>query len=262
MAKKDFININAPIESVGGLHLSDTIDVNAPVPSLQALPQNAVVHGLALGQLGLKVGVSGFSVGNYGVYASSEQSIGLFATGTELAAEFDGSVLIHGNLDLRGTTSVSGDLHTRGNHIVDGDIQLAGADYAEDFDVVDAVAAAPGTVMVLDDDGFLRESASAYDRRVAGVVSGAGRYQPAVILDRQPQATGARRPLALMGKVYCKVDATAAPVAVGDLLTTSPTPGHAMKAGDPAQAFGAVIGKALRPLSEGTGLVPILVALQ
>jgi hypothetical protein len=65
-----------------------------------------------------------------------------------------------------------------------------------------------------------------------------------------------------MGKVYCKVDATDAAIAVGDLLTTSRTPGHAMKAEDPVRAFGAVIGKALRPLSGGLGLVPVLVALQ
>jgi hypothetical protein len=62
--------------------------------------------------------------------------------------------------------------------------------------------------------------------------------------------------------VYCKVDAQYSPIEVGDLLTTSPTPGHAMKADDPLKAFGTVIGKALRPLSEGQGLIPILIALQ
>ena len=65
-----------------------------------------------------------------------------------------------------------------------------------------------------------------------------------------------------MGKVYCKVDAQYAPIEVGDLLTTSPTLGHAMKAEDPWKAFGAVLGKALRPLAAGQGLIPILIALQ
>jgi hypothetical protein len=46
------------------------------------------------------------------------------------------------------------------------------------------------------------------------------------------------------------------------MLTTSPTPGHAMKAIDPLKAFGSVIGKALRPLDSGQGLMPILVNLQ
>ena len=65
-----------------------------------------------------------------------------------------------------------------------------------------------------------------------------------------------------MGKVYCKVDAEPSPLEVGDLLTTSTTPGHAMKADDPTRAFGAIIGKALLPLKSGRGLIPILIALQ
>jgi hypothetical protein len=69
-------------------------------------------------------------------------------------------------------------------------------------------------------------------------------------------------PIALVGKVFCKVDADHSPVEIGDLLTTSPTLGHAMKVCDPIKAFGAVIGKALRPLRGGQGLIPILVALQ
>jgi hypothetical protein len=58
------------------------------------------------------------------------------------------------------------------------------------------------------------------------------------------------------------VDAQYSSIDVGDLLTTSPTPGHAMKASDPLRAFGAVIGKALRPLGSGRGLIPILIALR
>ena len=68
--------------------------------------------------------------------------------------------------------------------------------------------------------------------------------------------------MALVGKVYCKVDASFAAIEVGDLLTTSPTAGHAMKALEPLKALGAVIGKALRPLKLGKELIPILVALR
>ena len=64
------------------------------------------------------------------------------------------------------------------------------------------------------------------------------------------------------GRTYCRVDASYNAIDVGDLLTTSPTPGHAMKANDPARAFGAVIGKALRPLRRESDLIPILVSLQ
>ena len=61
---------------------------------------------------------------------------------------------------------------------------------------------------------------------------------------------------------YCKVDASKGPVEIGDLLTTSATEGHAMKASDHRRAFGAVIGKALAPLATGRALIPVLVALQ
>ena len=148
-----------------------------------------------------------------------------------------------------------------GDVIVTGDIQLPNADCAEDFDVVSNETIEPGTVMVLDDHGALSQCRRAYDRRVAGVVSGAGDYKPGIVLDRNKSA-GPRQPIALMGKVFCMVDATHGAIEVGDMLTTSSTPGHAMKADDQSQAFGAVIGKALRPFPEGLGLVPILVALQ
>jgi hypothetical protein len=35
-----------------------------------------------------------------------------------------------------------------------------------------------------------------------------------------------------------------------------------MKAAEPAKSFGSVIGKALRPLNAGQGLIPILISLQ
>lgn len=151
--------------------------------------------------------------------------------------------------------------HFNGNVIVTGDIQLPNADCAEDFDVMDGEAVEPGTVLVLTDDERLRPSERAYDRCVAGVVSGAGTYRPGIVLDRQHARPG-RRPVALLGKVYCMVDARYGAIAVGDLLTTSPTVGHAMKAADPRRAFGAVLGKALRPMPSGRGLLPILIALQ
>ncbi|MFC5060411.1 hypothetical protein [Saccharothrix xinjiangensis] len=142
-----------------------------------------------------------------------------------------------------------------------GDIILQNADCAEDFDIADGAEAEPGTVMVLDEQGSLRPSARAYDSAVVGVVAGAGDFRPGIVLDRTPSSRR-RAPLSMVGKAYCMVDATTSAIAVGDLLASSDRPGHAMKAGDPARAFGAVLGKALRPLGEGTGLIPILVALQ
>jgi hypothetical protein len=154
-----------------------------------------------------------------------------------------------------------GDVHVTNNILVDGDIRLANADCAEDFDICEAALAEPGTVMVLGENGKLQQSHKAYDKRVVGVVSGAGEYKPGIVLDKQP-SEGNRQPIALLGKVFCKVDAGHGAIEIGDLLTTSPTPGHAMKADDPLKAFGTVIGKALRPLTAGQGLIPILIALQ
>ena len=61
---------------------------------------------------------------------------------------------------------------------------------------------------------------------------------------------------------HCKVDADIAPIEVGDLLTTSPTKGHAQKAIDPSKATGAIIGKALGSLKTGKGKIPVMVMLQ
>jgi hypothetical protein len=140
-----------------------------------------------------------------------------------------------------------------------GDIILQNADCAEEFDVGEL--AEPGSTMVIGGDGKLRQSVEAYDRTVAGVVSGLGDLRPGIVLGRKPSASQ-RLALAIVGKVHCKVDATHQPIQVGDLLTTSTRIGHAMKASDPGRAFGAVLGKALGPHHGGLGVIPVLVALQ
>jgi len=172
------------------------------------------------------------------------------------AGFFEGAVWVRDNI------GVGKDLEVFGNITVHGDISLTSADCTEDFEiVVDECAAMPGTVMVLADEGALRQSSSEYDRRVAGVISGAGDYKPAIKLDRRESGV-ARVPVAMIGKVFCKVDADFGAIEAGDLLTTSGSAGYAMKAADPSRAFGAVLGKALRAHGSGKGLIPILVTLQ
>ncbi len=184
-----------------------------------------------------------------GVSANNDAGgFGLWAKATT-AGYFEGNVQMIGDATVTGTLSVG------------GDVILEGADCAEEFDLRDAVDLDPGTVVVLDDNGSLEASSHSYDRKVAGVISGAGDFRPGMILDRRANCHN-RAPIALIGKAFCKVDAAYGAVEVGDLLTTSPTNGHAMKAVDPAQAFGAVIGKALRPLRSGQAMLPILIALQ
>jgi hypothetical protein len=169
-------------------------------------------------------------------------------------------VLRTGDLD-RVVVDNRGDVFMAGTLSVAKDVVLTGADCAEHFDFVQASACEPGTVLTIGAGGALEACAQAYDKRAAGVVSGAGTYRPAIVLDKHDSDVD-RLPVALFGKVFCKVDAQHAAVEIGDLLTTSATVGHAMKASDPARAFGAVIGKALRGLPGGCGLIPILVALQ
>ena len=144
-----------------------------------------------------------------------------------------------------------------------GDIIFSNADCAEEFDTT--ALASPANVMVIGDDERFDErfavSTIPYDRRVAGVVSGAGSHRPGIVLDRR--ADDPQRPaVALAGKVYCEVDASYGPITSGDLLVSSSTPGHAMVATDPTRTPGAVLGKALRTSTEGRGLIPILVTLQ
>lgn len=142
-----------------------------------------------------------------------------------------------------------------------GDIILKNADCAEDFDVAAGEALEPGTVVMVDEDGLLRLTQGAYDRRVVGVVSGAGDKRPGIVLDRQ-SFDATRQTVALMGKVYCRVDAGASPIRAGDLLAPAAAEGHAMKAERCPEAFGAVIGKALGSLATGRGMIPMLVSLQ
>jgi hypothetical protein len=184
--------------------------------------------------------------GSIGVRGETFTGVGVEgrSLGAGLAGKFIGNVEVTGDLNMSSPTS----------DIVLGDV-------AEGFGTQDGEIIEPGTVVVLDQHGLVRPGDEAYDKKVAGVVSGAGDYRPAIVLDKQ-RSQASRLPVALMGKVCCKVDAEYSPIEVGDLLTTSQTPGHAMKAADPLKAFGSVIGKALRSLNAGQGMIPILIALQ
>jgi hypothetical protein len=228
----------------------------------------------------------GASGSNIGIIAESITSIGLRATSNDNIGVWGSSLNhegVHAETRSTGTAAmavyqknVNSDtpalyVQHEGNRVaaiflgsvvVTGDISMNNGDCAEDFKLADGCDAQPGAVMVLDDDGNLRESSHAYDTRVAGVLSGAGSFKPGIVLDRQKETQENRRPIALLGKVFCKADAQFGPIRVGDLLTTSPSPGCAMRADDPVKSCGAVIGKALRQLNAGQGLVPILITLQ
>jgi hypothetical protein len=167
--------------------------------------------------------------------------------------------------DLNFYNSTNGDvmsLKENGNLHVRVLTITGGADLAEPFKVAE-VDLAKGSVVVIDEEqpGRLRLSTEAYDTRVAGIISGANGINPGLSMSQQTVMEGGQQ-VALSGRVYVKADATAGPIKPGDLLTTSSRPGHAMKASDPSRAQGAILGKAMTPLKDGTGLVLVLVTLQ
>jgi hypothetical protein len=137
-----------------------------------------------------------------------------------------------------------------------------GCDLAEPFPM-DANTAAKGSVMIIDDEnpGRLKLSDRAYDTRVAGIVSGANGINPGISLQQEGVLEGGQN-VALTGRVYVLADATRGTIKPGDLLTTSDTPGHAMKVADSAKAQGAILGKAMSALKDGRGMVLVLVTLQ
>ena len=122
---------------------------------------------------------------------------------------------------------------------------------------------AAGTVVVLDHtrSNQVIASSRAYDTRVAGVIS----LQPGIALGES--GTG-KVLVATTGRVKIKVDASAGPIQIGDLLVTSDKEGVAKKS-EPIRVSGRLmhmpgilIGKALEPLAKGSGEILVLLSLQ
>src|SRR4029434_5191867 len=99
----------------------------------------------------------------------------------------------------------------------------------------------------------------AYNKKVAGVVSGANELPAGTILGNLPGNEDAPA-IALSGRVWGQCDASGQAIEIGDLLTPCDTRGHAMTASDAARSHGAVIGKAMTALAKGEkGMVLVLV---
>jgi len=137
-----------------------------------------------------------------------------------------------------------------------------GADLAEPFAMTEGQLP-KGSVVVIDPahPGKLKLSERTYDKRVAGVVSGANGINPGISLKQEGAMEGGQN-VALTGRVYVQADASNGAIEPGDLLMTSDTPGHAMKVTDHTRAQGAILGKAMSALNDGEGLVLVLVTLQ
>jgi hypothetical protein len=191
--------------------------------------------------------------GMIGTYSSHPLSF-ITAAGAKM------TILAGGNVGI-GTSSPSERLHVEGNVVVNGNISAKYQDLAEW--VASRHALDSGTVVILDSDiaNSVTPSTTAYDTRVAGVVS----ESPGIVLG---ESGNGKVKVATVGRVKVKVDATRNPIQIGDLLVTSGIAGIAMKSepidvsGIKLHRPGTLIGKALEPLGSGMREITVLLSLQ
>ena len=143
---------------------------------------------------------------------------------------------------------------------------MGGSDLSEYFDIdhCEHTEIIPGMVVSISPDGSgnLRLTTKAYDRTVAGVISGANGVRTGLMMGQESSIAHGDTPVVLAGRAYVWADATFGSIVPGDLLTTSDTPGHVMKVNDYHQAQGTILGKAMTRLEKGKGFVLVLVNLQ
>lgn len=175
-----------------------------------------------------------------------------------------GQITLYNDDGTASTIEIDGDYNGYGRITVDVLQIKAGSDIVEAFDINSNGEVKPGMLVCIDAEnpGKLMVSETAYDKRVAGIVSGANNINAGLMLGQAGSIADGEYPVALSGRVYCYADATNGHIEPGDLLTTSANPGYAMRVADMDKAQGAVIGKAMTPLNEESGLILVLVSLQ
>jgi hypothetical protein len=245
--------------------------------------QAAGVGGLANSPAAAGVGGLNFAVGGTGVFgAANAGGTGVEALGgtrgihalafdptNQAAAVLDndsGGNIVVGRIKMSGVGHVNEfRVDGTGKGFFNGGTQTGGADFAESVSVRGEHSQyEPGDLLVIDYAARRRLMLSrrAYSTRVAGIYS----TKPGVLATTHSiddaSALAEEIPLAIVGIVPCKVTAENGPIAPGDLLVSSSTPGHAMKGTNRIRMLGAVVGKALEPLREGKGVIQVLVTLQ
>jgi hypothetical protein len=225
----------------------------------------AGVYGLNNGTDGDGCGVRGLHNGTgAGVYGRCDNSGGKGIYGHSdngFAGYFTGAKSYFQNNVGIGTTNPSALLEVAGLAKVEI-LQITGADVAEKFPVSEPVE--PGMLVAIDSEnpGKLCLCRGQYNRKIAGVVSGAKDFPAGAILGNLPGHEDSI-PVALTGRVWVYCVAQKSAIKPGDMLTSSKRPGYAMPVSDYTQAHGAVLGKAMTTLEQGqAGLVLALINLQ
>ena len=213
--------------------------------------------GFSIGVRGLAVSPTGTGVAVFAVASSPNGVGGLFIN--ELAG-----TIIDGRVGPAPSATKVFRVDGTGRVYADGGFQPSGADFAESMAVAgDSTKYSVGDLLVIDPTANRRVALAQrpYSTLVAGIYStkpgllGTTRTLNEAVPDDEV-------PLAVVGIVPCKVTAANGPIQIGDLLVTSSTPGHAMKGTARSRMLGAVVGKALEPLPQGTGVIQVLVTLQ
>jgi hypothetical protein len=157
-------------------------------------------------------------------------------------------------------------VETRRFHIDKNGTYTAGSDFAEAMPVAgDHASFEPGDVLVLslDQPGAVEKCHQPYDGLVVGVYSTRPGFLGA---DKEgiSEVAADEVPVAVLGIVPVKVTDENGPIQPGDLLTTSSTPGHAMRCAGLELCFGRTLGKTLEGLPAGQhiGVIRMLVSLQ
>lgn len=223
------------------------------------------VHGVNNRDFGAAAGVRGEHTGKgAGVVGNSSTGIGVLAA-TDTSGE-DGKIFVGrapGNI-----TQVRFDGNGKG--FFNGGTATGGADFAWSTRTTDDPSSLePGDVLSIDSENphRVKKSREANSRLVAGVYS----TKPSVLSIGEHHIDDSLQgevPVAVVGIVPTKVTAQNGPICIGDLLTSAPTPGYAMKAkpvafnGIELYPTGAILGKALERCEKGTGKIKVLVTLQ
>jgi hypothetical protein len=275
--------LNGDITLNGALGVSGSFSApSATIPALggsvtvgSTLASSGVqVNGANILELGAGVAGKEPSAGKIGYQAFGPGALDIVGAGTtatnrqirlwaEGGAQFMGAI----NAPSANIPTFNGNVTVNGEMTANVVTVTGGSDVAEPYRVAPEGDVKPVAGMVVainpDEIGQMRVASHAYDKTVAGILSGANGIAPGITLRQAGTIADGTLPVASIGRVWCYCDADAnGPIEAGDMLTTSDTPGHAMKVADFDRANGSIIGKAMSPLKSGRGLVLVFVSLK